>query len=30
MHVDFDEHLRTFYIEACGFDPAPAGMLSLT
>ena len=30
LHVDFDEHLRTFYIEACGFDPAPAGVMALS
>ena len=30
LHVDFDEDLRSFYIQASGFDPAPAGVLPLT
>jgi GNAT superfamily N-acetyltransferase len=29
LHVDFDEELRTFYVEACGFDPTPAGTIQL-
>jgi ribosomal protein S18 acetylase RimI-like enzyme len=29
LHVDFDEHLRTFYFDACGFEPAPAGLIAL-
>jgi GNAT superfamily N-acetyltransferase len=29
LHVDFDEHLRRFYIDACGFTPTPAGLLRL-
>ena len=29
LHVDFDEEHRSFYIEACGFTPAPAGLLHL-
>lgn len=29
LHVDFDEHLRSFYLDACGFDPAPAGLIHL-
>lgn len=29
LHVDFDEEHRTFYIEACGFTPAPAGLIAL-
>jgi GNAT superfamily N-acetyltransferase len=29
MHVDFDDHLRPFYFEACGFTPTNAGLISL-
>ncbi len=29
LHVDFDEHLRSFYIDACGFRPATAGLIAL-
>lgn len=29
LHVDFDEHHRPFYIDACGFTPAPAGLIRL-
>jgi len=29
LHVDFDEHLRSFYIDACGFRPTPAGLIAL-
>jgi GNAT superfamily N-acetyltransferase len=29
LHVDFDEHLRTFYVDACGFSPTPAGLIAL-
>jgi GNAT superfamily N-acetyltransferase len=29
IHVDFDEHLRTFYLEACGFGSTPAGVIRL-
>jgi ribosomal protein S18 acetylase RimI-like enzyme len=29
LHVDFDEHLASFYYDACGFKPAPAGLLQL-
>jgi GNAT superfamily N-acetyltransferase len=29
LHVDFDEEHREFYIEACGFAPAPAGLIAL-
>jgi GNAT superfamily N-acetyltransferase len=29
LHVDFDEHLRTFYLEACGFASTPAGVIQL-
>jgi GNAT superfamily N-acetyltransferase len=30
LHVDFDESLRPFYIDACGFAPATAGLLALS
>lgn len=29
LHVDFEPHLAKFYIDACGFDPAPAGIMRL-
>ena len=29
LHVDFDDHLRPFYIEACGFTPTNAGLIEL-
>ncbi len=29
LHVDFDEHLRPFYLDACGFAPTRAGLLRL-
>ena len=29
LHVDFDEHLRPFYLEACGFTATPAGLIAL-
>jgi hypothetical protein len=29
LHVDFDDHLRTFYFEACGFTPTNAGLIKL-
>ena len=29
LHVDFDEELRPFYIDACGFTPTPAGVIPL-
>jgi GNAT superfamily N-acetyltransferase len=29
LHVDFEADLRGFYIEACGFEPAQAGLLRL-
>lgn len=29
LHVDFDHDLSPFYIEACGFEPAPAGLIRL-
>ena len=30
LHVDFDHHLRDFYIGACGFKPTSAGLIELT
>lgn len=30
LHVDFDDHLRGFYFEACGFTPTNAGLIDLT
>jgi len=29
LHVDFEEHLRPFYFDACGFRPTDAGLLAL-
>ena len=29
LHVDFDDHLAPFYIDACGFVPTPAGLIEL-
>ena len=29
LHVDFEDHLRAFYFEACGFSPTNAGLISL-
>lgn len=29
LHVDFDEQLRPFYFDACGFVPTTAGLISL-
>lgn len=28
LHVDFDEDLRTFYVDAGGFTPAAAGVIA--
>jgi GNAT superfamily N-acetyltransferase len=30
LHVDFTDHLRSFYVDACGFTPAAAGVIALT
>jgi GNAT superfamily N-acetyltransferase len=30
LHVDFDDHLRGFYLESCGFQPTNAGLIALT
>jgi ribosomal protein S18 acetylase RimI-like enzyme len=29
LHVDFDDHLRAFYFDACGFTPVNAGLIRL-
>ncbi len=29
LHVDFEDHLRHFYFESCGFDPTNAGLIRL-
>jgi len=29
LHVDFDDDLRAFYFDACGFRPTNAGLISL-
>ena len=29
LHVDFEDHLRAFYFDACGFTPANAGLIEL-
>lgn len=29
LHVDFDDDLVPFYISACGFEPAQAGVMEL-
>jgi GNAT superfamily N-acetyltransferase len=29
LHVDFDDHLRAFYFDACGFTPTNAGLIEL-
>ncbi len=29
LHVDFEEHLRAFYLESCRFTPTEAGLIRL-
>ncbi len=29
LHVDFEDHLRAFYFDACGFRPTHAGLIAL-
>ena len=29
LHVDFEDHLRTFYFDACRFEPTNAGLIAL-
>ena len=30
LHVGFDERLRSFYVDACGFEPTLGGLMELT
>lgn len=30
LHVDFEPHLRGFYVESCGFRPTNAGLIALS
>jgi N-acetylglutamate synthase-like GNAT family acetyltransferase len=29
LHVDFEDYLRRFYFDACGFEPTNAGLIAL-
>ncbi len=29
LHVDFEDHLCSFYLDACGFAPTNAGLIAL-
>ena len=29
LHVDFEDHLRDFYLDGCGFVPTGAGLVAL-
>ncbi|MEW2472100.1 GNAT family N-acetyltransferase [Streptomyces sp. NPDC046994] len=29
LHVDFEEHLRSFYFDACGFKETTAGLIAV-
>jgi GNAT superfamily N-acetyltransferase len=29
LHVDFEDHLRSFYFDGCGFSPTNAGLIAL-
>jgi GNAT superfamily N-acetyltransferase len=29
LHVDFEDHLRGFYFDGCGFRPTQAGLIAL-
>ena len=29
LHVDFEDHLREFYLDGCGFVPTGAGLVAL-
>jgi GNAT superfamily N-acetyltransferase len=29
LHVDFDDHLKPFYFDSCGFQPTNAGLIAL-
>ena len=30
LHVDFEDHLRAFYLDVCGFRPTNAGLMELS
>lgn len=30
LHVDFEDHLKQFYFDACGFRPTKAGLINLS
>lgn len=30
LHVDFGDHLKPFYVDACRFTPTNAGLIALT
>lgn len=29
LHVDFDDHFRSFYLDGCGFQPTNGGLIAL-
>ena len=29
LHVDFEDHMRAFYYDGCGFEPTNAGLIAL-
>ena len=29
LHVDFEDHLREFYFDRCGFEPTNGGLVKL-
>ena len=29
LHVDFEDHLRAFYFDTCGFTPTNGGLIEL-
>jgi len=29
LHIDFEDDLRAFYFDACGFEPSNAGLIAL-
>jgi GNAT superfamily N-acetyltransferase len=29
LHVDFEDHLKPYYFDACGFEPTNAGLMQL-
>jgi GNAT superfamily N-acetyltransferase len=30
LHADFDDHLRSLYVDSCGFVPTAAGLIALS